>query len=47
VQNNIGNKVMIVKDHGTDDDWEAKLLAQQENLVAEARNTKIIDAAPE
>lgn len=28
--------VMIVKDHGTDDEWSAKLRAQQERLVADA-----------
>lgn len=34
VQNNItSNKVMIVKDHGTDEAWEAKLMKQQEELT--------------
>lgn len=28
--------VMIVKDHGTDDEWSAKLREQQERLVADA-----------
>lgn len=29
-------KVMIVRDHGTDSDWEAKLQAQQDKLVSDA-----------
>lgn len=35
---NIGtqNRVMIIKDHGTDEEWAAKLRAQQERLVREA-----------
>lgn len=32
----VTNKVMVVKDHGNDDEWEAKLLAQQEALTAHA-----------
>jgi hypothetical protein len=28
--------VMIVKDHGTDDEWSAKLRAQQERLIEDA-----------
>lgn len=34
VQNNITtNKVMVVKDHGNDDEWERKLMKQQEELT--------------
>jgi len=34
--NTIVNRVMVVKDHGTDDQWEAKAVAQQERLKREA-----------
>lgn len=34
--NTVVNKVMIVKDNGTDDEWSAKLLKQQEKLVSES-----------
>jgi hypothetical protein len=30
------NRVMIIKDHGTDEEWAAKLRVQQERLVREA-----------
>jgi len=30
---NLGNNVMVVKDHGTDDQWEAMLAAQQDALT--------------
>jgi hypothetical protein len=30
------NRVMIIKDHGTDEKWAAKLRVQQERLVREA-----------
>ena len=30
------NRVMIVTDHGTDEEWEAKLRAQQDKLIADA-----------
>jgi len=34
---NVDNrKVMVVNDHGSDDDWSAKLLAQQAKLVQDA-----------
>lgn len=33
-------KVMIVVDHGTDEEWEAKALAQQTKLVEEAKTQK-------
>lgn len=32
VENNFTNKVMVVKDHGSDADWEAKMREQQDNL---------------
>ena len=31
--NAVCNKIMVVKDHGTDDDWERKLQDQQQNLI--------------
>lgn len=39
VQNNIQvnqNRVMVVVDHGANDEWEAKLLRQQRDLMKEA-----------
>jgi hypothetical protein len=37
VTNNvISNRVMIVKDHGSDSDWEAKLAQQQKALISES-----------
>jgi hypothetical protein len=27
------NKVMVVEDHGNNDDWQAKAIAQQQNLI--------------
>jgi hypothetical protein len=38
VNNNIltSNKVMVVKDHGTDDEWEDKIAAQQAKLIETA-----------
>lgn len=30
------NRVMVVKDHGTDDEWREKMAAQQAKLVADA-----------
>lgn len=32
------NRVMIMRDHGTDDDWERKASDQQLKLVSDARN---------
>ncbi len=32
------NSVMVIKDHGTDDEWEAKLATQQRALVNAARH---------
>lgn len=32
-------KVMIVRDHGTDDAWQAKVLANQRRLIAEGNAT--------
>lgn len=43
VNNVVANKVMVVKDHGTDEDWERKVQQQQEKLISEAR-AKTIDA---
>lgn len=37
VQNNVVNKVMKVVDHGTDEEWEAKIKAGQMKLIAGAR----------
>ena len=31
--NSVCNKIMVVKDHGTDDDWENKLQDQQQLLI--------------
>lgn len=38
VNNNIltSNKVMVVKDHGTDDEWEDKIAQQQAKLIESA-----------
>lgn len=37
IHNNvINNRVMVVKDHGSDDDWEAKARAQQAKLIEHA-----------
>lgn len=32
------NKVMVMRDHGTDADWEQKALSQQQRLVSHARD---------
>lgn len=32
------NRVMVVKDHGTDDDWEVKVAAQQSKLIEHIRD---------
>lgn len=32
------NRVMVMRDHGTDDDWERKASDQQMKLVSDARN---------
>lgn len=43
VQNNTQvhqNKVMVVVDHGSDEEWEAKLLRQQRVLMEEAATSK-------
>jgi hypothetical protein len=32
------NRVMVIKDHGSDDDWERRAGEQQMKLVADARN---------
>jgi hypothetical protein len=38
VNNNVDNRrVMIVKDHGGDDDWEARLVNQQRTLIHAAQ----------
>ena len=40
VNNNMlvsNNRVMIVTDHGTDEEWEAKLRKQQQALIEEAQ----------
>lgn len=34
------NKVMLVKDHGTDEQWESGLKAQQQKLIREARESR-------
>lgn len=34
--NNITNKVMVMRDHGSDEDWETKLMEQQRQLIAES-----------
>lgn len=39
----VTNKVMVVKDHGSDEAWEAKLFAQQEALTANAANPRTIN----
>ena len=31
--NSVCNKIMVVKDHGTDEDWERKLQEQQQVLI--------------
>lgn len=36
-QINVANKVMIVKDHGRDEDWEAAAATQQAKLIEDAR----------
>lgn len=49
VQNNTQlhqNKVMVVVDHGSDDEWEAKLRRQQHDLMEEAA-TPTTDAPSE
>jgi hypothetical protein len=49
VQNNTQvnqNRVMVVVDHGTDDEWEAKLRRQQRDLMEEAA-TPTVDAPSE
>ena len=33
INNNIANNVMVVKDHGTDEEWESKVIQQQKQLV--------------
>jgi hypothetical protein len=33
VNNNVATRVMLVRDNGTDDDWEKKLVAQQHKLM--------------
>lgn len=35
---NVTNKVMLVPTHSTNDDWESKLLAQQEKLINVSAN---------
>lgn len=35
--NIFSNKVMLLKDHGTNDDWEARAVAQQSGLVKDAQ----------
>jgi hypothetical protein len=35
---NVSNRVMIVKDNGNDEQWEAKLQAQQAKLIEEIGN---------
>lgn len=36
--NIFSNKVMLVKDHGTNDDWEARAVSQQSGLVKQAQD---------
>ena len=31
------NKIMVVKDHGTDDDWENKAIEQQQKLIESSK----------
>lgn len=39
INNNItNNRVMVMKDHGTNDDWEAKAKSQQAKLIEHARD---------
>jgi hypothetical protein len=38
ITNAISNKVLVVKDFGSDDDWEKKAKAQQAKLISEARS---------
>ena len=33
------SKVMVIKDHGTDEEWEVKAKAQQKKLIADAKRT--------
>lgn len=36
--NIFSNKVMLLKDHGSNDDWEARAVAQQSGLVKQAQD---------
>jgi len=33
IQNNVSMRVLVVKDHGTNDEWETKLRSQQKKLI--------------
>jgi hypothetical protein len=36
----VNNRVMVVKDHGSNDDWEAKAAKQQTKLIASAKRNR-------
>ena len=41
INNSMSNKVMVIRDFGTDEEWEAKAKEQQRKLIAEARASAI------
>lgn len=37
----VNNKVMVIQDHGSDNDWQEKLLRQQRQLISEASGSEV------